>query len=74
MPKATTTAPRFLTAREFLEAIQEATGRPWSKSALYRAIERCALPATRLGGTILIDRMLAEAQLGVKLRVKRTEK
>jgi len=47
--------PRFLTVKEFLEYIEEATGKPMSRSAAYRAIQTCKLPTLRLGGKLLVD-------------------
>jgi hypothetical protein len=58
---------RYLTPKEFLQALQAATGRHWSRSSLYRAIARCKLPASRVGGTLLIDREAAERDIGIPI-------
>jgi len=61
--------PRFLTVKEFLEYVKEATGITWSRSSAYRAIQKCRLPTMRLGGKLLIDRQGFEEEclaLGLK--------
>ena len=69
MPNLTTEAPRYLTIKEFQAAIETSTGRRLSKSSIYRAIRSCRVASIRIGGHTFIDRLSAERQMEVKLRI-----
>jgi len=72
MPKLQTEAPRYLTPQEFAAAVEASTGRILSKSSIYRAIRSCRVASIRIGGHTFIDRISAERQMGMTLRVPTT--